>query len=418
MINLAEKRKEVYELIQEARSLNKDVFAEGEKEKFDAKMKEIEELKDLIEREERVQALEMDNPIIEDKNNKPNEPETRGFKSLGEQLMAVVASSRSGAKVVHRLIEVRTAHNGANESVTSDGGYLVQTEFSNELLKSAYETGILASRVRRIPLSNPNANGITINGVDESDRANGSRWGGIVLYWLNEAGLKVPSRPKFKQIELKLKKLIGLCYATDELLQDASALEGIIKEAFAEEFGFVMDDMILEGNGAGQPLGFINGGSLISVTRTTALKTDYADICSMYSRMLPRSRDKAIWLINQDVEPQLFQMLNGTVPAYMPAGGISGQPYGTLFNKPVIPIEQARALGYVGDISFVDLSQYLMIDKGGIQTASSIHVSFLYDEQVFRFVYRVDGMPANNKAITPFKGVTKSPFVALTEKLT
>ena len=50
MINLMEKRKEVYELIQDARSLNKEVFAEGEKEKFDAKMKEIEELKDLIER--------------------------------------------------------------------------------------------------------------------------------------------------------------------------------------------------------------------------------------------------------------------------------------------------------------------------------------------------------------------------------
>ena len=416
MINLMEKRKEVYELIQDARSLNKEVFAEGEKEKFDAKMKEIEELKDLIEREERVQALEMANPVIEDKTNKPNEPETKGFKSLGEQLIAVAKSARAGAKVDERLIEARAAGGGLNEGVPADGGYLVQTDFSTELLKPIYETGILSSRVRRIPISS-NANGITINGIDETNRTDSNRWGGIVTYWLNEAGLKVGSKPKFKQIELKLKKLIGLCYATDELLQDASALEAVIAPAFNSEIGFRVDDAIFEGNGVGMPLGFINGGSLVSVTRTTALKTDYADVCSMYSRMLTKSRANAVWLINQQIEPQLFGMLNGTFPAYMPAGGISGAQYGTLFGRPVIPIEQASAIGYVGDLTFADLSQYILIDKGGIQTASSIHVSFLYDEQVFRFVYRVDGMPANNSAITPFKGSTMSPFIALTEKL-
>ena len=414
MINLMEKKKEVYEKIQDARSLNKDVFADGEKEKFDTAMAEIENLKSFIENEERMQAFEMANPIEEDKSI--NEPETRGFKSLGEQLQAVVAAARSGGRVDPRLVESRAAGGGLDETVPSSGGFLVQTDFSTELLKNAYDTGILSSRVRRIPIS-ANANGITINGVDESDRGNGCRWGGVISYWLNEAGLKVPSKPKFKQIELKLKKLIGLCYATDELLQDTSALESIISQAFADEFGFMIDDAIFEGAGAGQPLGFINGGSLVTVTRGTLLTFTYAEICEVYSRMLAKSRPNAIWLINQAVEPILFQMLNGTVPAYMPAGGISGQPYGTLFGKPVIPIEQARAVGYVGDITFADLSQYIMIDKGGIQAASSIHVNFLYDEQVFRFVYRVDGQPTNNKPITPFKGVTQSAFVSLTEHI-
>jgi len=414
MVNLMEKRKELYEKIQETRSLNKEVFADGEKEKFDAAMSEIENLKSFIENEERMQAFEMANPMKEDE--KPNEPEARGFKSLGEQLQAVASAAKSGARVDPRLVESRAAGGGLDETVPSSGGFLVQTDFSTELLRNAYDTGILSSRVRRIPIS-ANANGITINGVDESDRGNNCRWGGVIAYWLNEAGLKVPSKPKFKQIELKLKKLIGLCYATDELLQDTSALESIISQAFSEEFGFMIDDAIFEGSGAGQPLGFINGGSLVTVTRATLNTFSYAEICEVYSRMLAKSRPNAIWLINQDVEPILFQMLNGTVPAYMPAGGISGAPYGTLFGKSVIPIEQARAVGYVGDITFADLSQYVMIDKGGIQAASSIHVNFLYDEQVFRFVYRVDGQPTNNKAITPFKGVTKSPFVSLTEHI-
>jgi len=63
-----------------------------------------------------------------------------------------------------------------------------------------------------------------------------SRWGGIQSFWENEADLLQGKKPKFNRVELKLKKLTGLCYATDELLQDATALEAIIGQAFAEEF--------------------------------------------------------------------------------------------------------------------------------------------------------------------------------------
>ncbi len=119
-----------------------------------------------------------------------------------------------------------------------------------------------------------------------------------------------------------------------------------------------------------------------------------------------------------DIEPQLFTMSltvgSGGVPVYMPAGGVSGTPYSTLFGRPVIPLEQCQTLGTPGDIILADFSQYLLIDKGGINAASSIHVRFLYDENVFRFIYRVDGQPIWNQPVTPFKGSsTKSPFVAL-----
>jgi hypothetical protein len=55
-----------------------------------------------------------------------------------------------------------------------------------------------------------------------------------------------------------------------------------------------------------------------------------------------------------------------------------------------------------------------MIDKGGVQSASSIHVQFVTDQTVFRFVYRVDGQPKWDSALTPLNGTnTVSPFVAL-----
>jgi len=57
---------------------------------------------------------------------------------------------------------------------------------------------------------------------------------------------------------------------------------------------------------------------------------------------------------------------------------------------------------------------YIIAEKGPIQSAVSIHVRFIYDETVFRFVYRCAGQPEYSTAITPFKGSdTESPFITL-----
>ena len=140
----------------------------------------------------------------------------------------------------------------------------------------------------------------------------------------------------------------------------------------------------------------------------------------MWARMWARSRPNAVWFINQNIEPQLFTMSlavgTGGIPIYMPANGLSGSPYGQLMGRPVIAIEQCQTLGTVGDIILADMSQYILADKGGMQTASSIHIAFTTDESVFRFVYRVDGQPIWNSALTPYKGTVAnslSPFVAL-----
>jgi HK97 family phage major capsid protein len=101
---------------------------------------------------------------------------------------------------------------------------------------------------------------------------------------------------------------------------------------------------------------------------------------------------------------------------FVPPGGISGAPYGSLLGRPVIPIEQASALGDVGDIMLADLSGYILSQKGGVQSDVSIHVRFVYDESVFRFVLRIDGQPVRASALTPYKGgasATQSHFVAL-----
>ena len=60
------------------------------------------------------------------------------------------------------------------------------------------------------------------------------------------------------------------------------------------------------------------------------------------------------------------------------------------------------------------MSEYLLWEKGNVEMATSMHVEFLTDQEVIRFIYRADGQTALASAITPYKGSnTRSPFVVL-----
>ncbi len=393
-------------------------LSEDEQKDIDKYEEEIRAWDESIGRAEKLLAIEPEDRSTEKPEVKPTpaKDNEKRFASFGEQLMAAYRAATPGGKVDERL--TTRAASGLNESTPSDGGFLVQQDFVTELLKRTYETGILASKVKKIPIST-NANGMKINAIDEDSRANGSRWGGVQTYWEGEADEITASKPKFRQMELSLKKLTGLCYATDELLQDAAALEAVIRQAFAEEFGFKIDDAILSGSGEGEPLGILNSGAIVTVAKE-ASQTDIItveNLIKMWNRLWSRSRANAVWYINQELEPYLYTLKIGDKPVYIPAGGLSEKPYGTLFGRPVVPIEQCSAAGEVGDIILADIGQYLLIDKGGVKSASSIHVRFLYDENVFRFIYRVDGKPIWTKPLTPYQGsATVSPFVTLAKR--
>jgi len=430
--NLIEELKILSEQIEEIR--NKEEPTAEDYKKLDELCDQVEEINNKLEIEERVRGVtaSLNQPTSQPAGlEDPNAGEQKGFSSFGEYLQAVArASSPVGMEiggkpcgvVDKRLLiaqqELRST--GLEGSTPSLGGFLVQKDFSTQLITKAHDTSILFNRVRKIPIST-NSNGIKIPGVDETSRANGSRWGGIRMYWKEEGGTKTASKPKFLLIEMDLKKLIGLCYATDELLQDASALETVIREGFAEEMGFKLDDAIINGTGAGQPLGILNSGCLVTVSKETGQAANtivWENIKKMYARLWARSVPNMVFLHNQDCLPQMMNMSmsvgTGGVPVWMPAGGASGKPYNTIFGQPAIPIEQCQTVGTKGDIYMADLSQYVCITKGNLQTASSIHVQFTTDETVFRFVYRVDGQPLWNAALTPYKGSnTQSPFVAL-----
>src|SRR3990172_4771407 len=339
------------------------------------------------------------------------------FKSLGEQLVAV-RDLATGKGRDERLFEVKAL--GMNEEIGSEGGFLLQPTFGTEIWNRAYEVGAFASRANRRPIG-AGSNSLTINAVDETSRATGSRYGGLQAYWVVPGAQATPTKPKFRQIELRLKKLMCIYYATDEELADVAALESNVGDWVAEEIAWMVDEGIYTGSGAGMPLGVMNSSSLVTIAKEAgqgAATVVSENISKMWARVGARSRPNGVWFINQDVEPQLDAMgltvgLGG-VPTYMPPGGLADAPYGRLKGRPVVIVENCATIGSVGDVLLADLSQYFLADKGGIEAASSIHVQFLTDETAFRFTFRVDGQPAWSAALVPAKGSNSlSPFVTL-----
>jgi HK97 family phage major capsid protein len=423
------------------------VFAPEQRARLDAIHKEFdasapESLAADIAREEARKARDRQAPalpeagalVIEPVISSASDKSPLPFRTLGEQMQAVAAAAiaakhggapdpRLVAIMDHAAAEMKAVGpSGAGESVGADGGFTVQKDFSNDLLKKTFDTGVLTSRATHVPIG-AQSNGLIANVIDETSRVDGSRYGAVLGYWLPEAAALTGSRPKFRRIEIQLSKLIGLFYATDELLQDNVALGAVAELAFTDEFGFKLDDAMIEGTGAGMPLGILNSPALVTVTKETgqsAATIVSENIMKMYTRMFPRGLTKgdAAWFINQECWPQIFALSiavgTGGVPMFVPQGQFSSSPNGSLLGRPIIPIEQASALGSVGDIILADWNDYTLIEKGGIQTASSIHVLFLTDEMTFRWVLRTNGQPNRVKPITPFKGsATLSSFVVL-----
>lgn len=429
------KRRELHDeaegIVNAAEKAGRNPTAE-EDARFNALMTEVEQLGNQIRRAERMEEASRDMNELDARavatatatRESPTETATdqrsRPWRSFGEQLQAIVRADNPRERDVDpRLIQQRAA-SGSAAGVDADGGYLIQSDFATDIFRRIYEVGGLVSRVRRTPIS-ANSNSLVMHTIDETSRATGSRFGGVQTYWSAEADQYTASRPKLRRMRWQLEKLTGLWYVTDELMQDAAAMESIAMDAFAEEFAWTIENAFIRGTGAGQPFGVLNHDSLITVSKETgqaAATIQYENITKMWARMWARSRQNAIWLINQDIEPSLMSMgiTYGTagMPVYLPPGGLSATPYATLMGRPVIPVEYCSTLGTVGDIILVDPTQYLMIDKGGMESASSIHLRFDYGETAFRFTYRVDGRPLWSTALTPANGSnTLSPFIAL-----
>jgi HK97 family phage major capsid protein len=389
------------------------------KTKFTEAEKEIAALK--------ADVLKLDSALTEKKLPAEQQPKNDfGFTSFGDFAKAV---SRENRGVDDRLIKhqnyqkekrAKAAGDGMQVWDDSEGGFTIPEQFIPTLLKFDPNLINLAGRSFQFDMSSPIAH---IPTIVSTTHAGGAVYGAIVSYFKSEEALLTESKPVFGEITLTANKLTTLAYVTDEMMTfSPSSLSSLLEPMFQNAIQWKLDQKIINGTGAGEPRGLLASACKIANTRDTAAHIMGVDIPAMWSRMPMNLKGDAIWLISPNAVPDLMTAnivigLGGQL-VYMPPGGFSQAPYGTIYGKPVIETEHCPALGTAGDLILVNLKQYLFgraVSASGSGMVASIHLKFDYAQTAFRILMYVDGQCWWSSALTPANsGATLSPIVVLT----
>ncbi len=342
-----------------------------------------------------------------------------GFNSFGHFAQAVRGAARNPGNMDNRLAAALTTY--GNEGSGSDGGFAVPADYRNRIV----DIGMLSedSLFSRTDNSPTSSNSVTLI-KDETTPWSTS---GIRVYSRAEAQAMTQSKPQLNEMTVKLHEIYAFVPVTDELLEDAPQLESHLTTKSGEAIQFKLEDWIVNGSGVGQMLGILNSPALITVAAEGSQTADtiHADnIIKMWTRMPASARRRAVWLCNQDAEGQLMQLGSvvktaagtavGGMPSYLPPGGLSASPYGTLLGRPVVPTEACPQLGDVGDIVLAYMGGYFAPYKGNVKSDVSIHLFFDQGVTAFRWTLRVGGQPWLSAPIARKAGSnTLSHFVAL-----
>jgi HK97 family phage major capsid protein len=360
-------------------------------------------------------------PQIETHDNELDDPKL-GFKSASEFWFTFAQAQRGGEQhdvAKKRLfgddgyvkkMAARVKATGQNEAIDSEGGIFVIPEFSSEILMISAQLANLRKFCR----------GFNMTGTSYSIRArvdknhSTSVAGGITVGRKPEASQPDKSKAKFEWINFKPTKLTGYTAITDEQMEDAAAFATLFPPMFGEAMASAEESDFLIGAGAGEPLGAFhaNNPARLTVNKETGQTTGTLNIMNVLKmRAACYGYSKAVWLANQDIIPQLATFVIGTVPVFQPS--VKDDVSDTLLGRPILFTEHCETTGTQGDIRLMGGSEYGIADRGGLNSATSIHVKFLEGESVLKFWRRGDGQPLWSSTLTPVKGSQRSPFVDL-----
>lgn len=315
------------------------------------------------------------------------------------------------------VAKVQRLRNAFGSVVPSDGGFLVPETLRSQLLQIALEMSVVRPRATVVPMETAR---VPFPSIDVTTNAT-SVFGGMVAYWGEEAAALTDASAKFGRVVLDAKKLTGLSVVPNELIADSLiSFAALIERLWPQALAWYEDVAFMVGTGVGEPLGFLGNSATVAVAKESGQAADtivLENVIKMYSRMLPSSLSRGIWICSPDALPELFTMALsvGTGGGPVMLTNAAGPAPVTIFGRPLVVSEKARTVGDQGDLAFVDLSYYLVGDRQIMTASSSTDWKFGNDQTAYRIIQRVDGRPWIQSAVTPQNGSsnTLSPFVEI-----
>jgi HK97 family phage major capsid protein len=310
------------------------------------------------------------------------------FKSFGDFAATVRAAALRDTKAQRAISTFSSGINGP------DGGYAIPTDFAEQIFMVDQDS--LAARCEMIPSLSRNIDVPTDGSMPWSST-------GIIAHWIGAEGtVHTPRKPELSLAEHKLKPLVVLVPASKELVEDSMAFNAWLPTAMQRAITWELNDAIINGTGAGVPLGILKSSAAIEVakeTSQTAATINDGNITKMLARSLEPM--KATWVASPVAYSQLVALSSFDSATR------------TLAGLPIVLTDACAAVGTVGDLVLAGLNGYRVVSKA-LRFAESAHMSFDEDLHMFRVVLQVDGQPILPGPVTPpNSATTRSHFVTV-----
>ena len=348
------------------------VLSAEDNETYSRMEKEIEDLTNAIDRQQRAEAREaefskpVNTPITERPVKQVEEKTGRASNAYKEDFGA-------------HLRGKRLVHNVLSEGVQADGGYLVPEEFERQIVTGLDEANVVrglakvitTSAERKIPIA-----------ATHSTAA-----------WTAENGAYTPSDPSFDQKTIDAFKLTDLVKVSIELLQDSMFdLESYIAAEFARAFGIAEEEAFCVGTGTGQPTGIFtaNGGQVgVTAAANNAITAD--ELISLVYALKSPYRRNAKFLMNDATIAAIRKLKDGNGVYLWQPSLQAGEPDKLLgydlYTSPYVPTVASDAL----TVAFGDFKNYWIADRSG-RTVQRLNELYSTNGQVgFVATERVDG---------------------------
>lgn len=236
----------------------------------------------------------------------------------------------------------------------SEGGYLVPTTYSNELVQSRREGSLLRMAGARVITSN-GVKAFKVPTLTDSTRA---------ILTAEEAAFS-QVEPTVGEVEFNPYKYTKLVKVSDELLTDSQidVVSQIITPDAANAFALGENVDFTVGTGSSQPQGVVTGSSL-GVTAASASAITADEVIDLYHSLGYLYRPNAIWMMN-DATLKVIRKLKDTTNQYLWAPGLAGGQPETILGRPVMTNNNMATIATgVKSIIFGDMSYLWIVDFG------------------------------------------------------
>lgn len=347
MKELIEKRAKLWDTAKSFVETHQDengVLSKEDTETYNKMEKEIEDLTDVIDRQQRAERreAELSKPVNSPIVVKPSS----GDMEDGKEKTGTASNEYKNAMLSAMRSNFRNVSNILQEKVDADGGYLVPDEYDSRLIDVLEEENIMRSLATTITTAGQHKINIAATKPAAA--------------WIEEGAALTFGDAKFSQIYLDAYKLHVAIKVTEELLYDnAFGLENYIITQFGKALANAEEDAFLNGDGKSKPTRIFaaTGGGEVANTLTAAIKSD--DMIDLVYGLKRPYRKKASFIMNDATLATLRKLKDNNGAYIWQPSYKEGEPDRVL-GYPV----HTSAFAPKNAIAFGDYSYYNIGDRG------------------------------------------------------